>query len=392
MDIPSRVMEHLKKICENGPRPVGSPANQKAAAYIQKEFLDLGLIVHEQEFTCPHWESSHAEIMVNGKPLQANPNIFSPPCDITALCTPVGTIHELESAVLTGKIALLYGDLTKKRLAPKENKVYNPERDQRIVQVLEDKTPSAIITVTPQRGDVTPVIEDWDFHIPSVTVSPDVGLHLMTVEPPVRLTIVSHRDTSSGSTIIGTTGGKERIVLCAHFDTKMDTQGAFDNGSGVAVLLTLAELFTHKGMSTGMEFIAFNDEEYNGLGDFEYVHRRNEFESIHAVINIDGVGQYLGSHSVTIMENSDAFKKAVSLIKEEYPRIVWVDPWPQSNHSTFSKRGVPSIAVSTVGVNIAHSPSDTIEWISPEKLTEVVLFIADIVDAIGDNPLNWFRK
>lgn len=392
MDIPSRVTNHLKRICEPGSRPIGSAANHRVAAYIQEVFLTCGLVVHEQEFACPHWQLTRTELVVNGKLLQAEANTFSPPCDVTAPCVPVGTTQELESAVLTGRIALLYGELTKKRLEPKECKVYSPKRDQKIVRLLEEKNPQAIITVTPQMHAVVPVIEDWDLFIPSVTVSPHVGLQLMNVKQPVRVVVVSHREKSHGSNIIGTKGTQEKIVLCAHYDTKVKTQGAFDNGSGVAVLLTLAELLTQKELATNLEFIAFNDEEYNGLGDYEYVRHTSEFESIHTVINVDGVGQYLGSHTVTIMENSQALRDAVSSIKEKYPGIVWVDPWPQSNHSTFSRRGVPSIAVSSVGVDIAHSPLDTIEQISADKLTEVVMFITDIVDAIDDKPLDWFRK
>ncbi|KYK30652.1 MAG: hypothetical protein AYK19_18055 [Theionarchaea archaeon DG-70-1] len=357
MDISSRVTNHLKKICEPGSRPIGSAANHKAAAYIQEVFLTCGLVVHEQEFACPHWQLTRTELVANGKPLQAEANTFSPPCN-----------------------------------EPKECKVYSPRRDQKIVRLLEEKNPQAIITVNPQIHAVAPVIEDWDLLIPSVTVSPDVGLQLMNVKQPVRVVVVSHRDKSHGSNIIGTKGTRERIVLCAHYDTKVKTQGAFDNGSGVAVLLTLAELLTQRELATDMEFIAFNDEEYNGLGDYEYVRHTSEFESIHAVINIDGVGHFLGSHTVTIMENSQALRDVVSSTKEKYPGIVWVDPWPQSNHSTFSRRGVPSMAVSSVGVDIAHSPLDTVERISADKLAEVVMFITDIVDASDDKPLAWFRK
>lgn len=390
IDISSRAMEHLSQLCKNGPRPPGSTANQKAAAYINQVFCECGLVVDEQEFECFDWCTSSIALIVDRRPLHAVANTFSHPCDVTAVCVPLQTIPELESAELTDQIALLHGDLTKNRLIPKECKVMSSERDQKIVNLLEEKNPAAVITVTPQRGDIFPVIEDVDFLIPSATVSPDTGLHLMkTAGIPVTLTIESRRSNSSGSNVIGTTSDvRERMVVCAHFDTKMDTPGAFDNSAGAAVLLTLAELLAEKDVT--VEFIAFNDEEYNGLGDDAYVSCNNEFESIKAVINIDGVGHVLGTHSVTMMEHSDVFKGLVSSIKESYPGIVWVDPWPQSNHSTFSSRGVPSIAISSVGLDIAHSPSDAVTGINADKLAEVVLFVTDIVDAVNKNPLDWF--
>ena len=388
MHIHSRVMDHLNTICENGPRLIGSPANKRAAAYIETVFRDCGLTVRNQEFTCPEWNALTTELVVDGTSLEAVVNAFSPSCDVTAHCVPVGTVQELESAVLTGRIALLYGDITKDRWIPLESKVCESESDRRIIQMLEERNPSAIITVAPHRGEPLPVIEDWDFHIPSVTVSLEVGLKLMRTKTPVTLVIVSNRSESEGSNILGTNSTRERIVFCAHYDTKVNTQGAFDNGSGVAVLLTVAELLTE--MSVPVEFVAFNDEEYNGLGDFEYA-RSSEFESIRTVINVDGVGHSLGTHTVTMMENSESYKKVVSSIKEKYPGIVWVKPWPQSNHTTFTRRGVPGVALSSLGLDIAHSTADTLEWMSADKLSEIVMFVADIVHAVEKYPLDWFR-
>ena len=386
MHIPSRAMEHLSTLCENGPRPIGSTANKKAVNYIKDIFGACGLVISEQKFACIDWCCS-STILRADTLLHAEANAFSYPCNVTGELLPVQTIKELESATLTDKIALLYGDLTKNRWIPKNCKVMSSERDQKIVALLEEKNPLAIITVTPHKGGMRPVIEDRDFLIPSATVSPETGLQLMHTPGRVTLTIESCRHKSVGSNVCGTNSdAKGRIVLCAHVDTKIGTPGAFDNSAGVAVLLTLAELFAEK---EGIEFVVFNDEEYNGVGDYEYINN-NEFESIKTVINIDGVGHVLGTHSVTMMEHSAAFHTAVSEIKPAYPGIVWVDPWPQSNHSTFSSRGVPCIAVSSVGVGIAHSSFDTVGGIGADKLSEVVLFVADIVDAVHNNNVSWF--
>jgi hypothetical protein len=62
----------------------------------------------------------------------------------------MGTVTELEAADLAGRIGIMYGDLTKGALAAK-GAVYNPERDQKIVQLLEEKRPAALITVNRPR-------------------------------------------------------------------------------------------------------------------------------------------------------------------------------------------------------------------------------------------------
>ena len=77
----------------------------------------------------------------------------------------------------------------------------------------------------------------------------------------------------------------------------------------------------------------------------------------------------------------------------EYPGVVWVDPWPQSNHSTFAMRGVPAIALSSEGrIRLDHLRADSIEWVSPAKLKEVVSLVTAIVESLQDKPPDWTRE
>jgi hypothetical protein len=60
-----------------------------------------------------------------------------------------------------------------------------------------------------------------------------------------------------------------------------------------------------------------------------------------------------------------------------------VEPWPESNHSTFAMRGVPSIAFGAVGMRgLAHSREDSLCVMSPDKLMEVVSLTAEIVNQL----------
>ena len=90
-------------------------------------------------------------------------------------------------------------------------------------------------------------------------------------------------------------------MICAHYDTRIDTPGAVDNGAGVAALLTLARLLTSRQLGIGLEFVAFSAEEYGGLCDSEYVrHSGDELGSVVAAVNIDGIGLTLGATTVAI--------------------------------------------------------------------------------------------
>jgi aminopeptidase YwaD len=264
------LMEHVRYLCEKtGSRPIGSTENHAAAKYIENIFRNVGLEVEHQNFACPVWEHHGTMLLLDGKPLEATLNTFSLPCDIVASMVAFGTLEELEALELGGRIGVMYGDLTKETLVSKANKIYNPERHQNIIRLLEAKNPSALIMVA-HSSEYLPLIEDWDFAIPSVTVSPEVGLELLRNEScSLQLTINSEMTPSDSSNVIARKLGsqEERIVPCAHYDTKYGTPGAVDNAGGVSVLLALADELAKREVPVGLEFIAFNGEEYLGLAE-----------------------------------------------------------------------------------------------------------------------------
>jgi aminopeptidase YwaD len=328
--------------------------------------------------------------------LDAAANVFSWPCDVAAPAVAAGTMAELEAAELADQIGIIHGDLTKSGLSAR-NGIYFPERDQKIMQALEEKQPAALITVNPKVGHFERLIVDADFPIPSATVPAEVGLTLLRhSDPTLHLTIDTQRSPGQACNVVGRKAGtrQERIVLCAHFDTKLGTPGAFDNGTGVAILLTLAQSLAKRDLALGIEWVAFNGEEVGGLGDVEYWRQRgDEAGQILAVINVDGAGQYLGANCITMLGGAQSFQDYVSQVPNEYPGVVWVDPWYESNHSAFHWRGIPSIAISSSGgANVIHLPADTIAWISPAKLNEVVSLITDVVESLQDKSPDWCRE
>ncbi|MDY7078614.1 MAG: M28 family peptidase [Chloroflexota bacterium] len=395
-DIETRLLNHLTHLCvEIGPRPSGSEENQAAADYIQCAFRAAGLDVEEQRWACPDWQYGETHLAMNGTRLEAVANAFSPPCDVVASAVAVSTVAELEAADLAGHIGILYGDLTKAPLACKSWFLAS-EQDLHTIRLLEEKAPAALITIQPKPGSLERIIEDWEFCIPSATVGAEEGLALLREEElKVHLRIESERSPGWSCNVVGRKGdaGQPKIVLCAHYDTKFDTPGATDNGGGAAVLLTLAQLLGQREHTLGLEWIAFSGHEYLPLGDDEYLGRyEDSFPRIVAAINFDCVGNILGASSIASFVTSHPFQNHLVELTRDYPGVVWVDPWPQSNHSTFAWRNVPSLALSSVGGgNITHQRIDTIERVSPAKLVEVVSLIGDIVASLQDKSPAWSR-
>jgi len=160
----------------------------------------------------------------------------------------------------------------------------------------------------------------------------------------------------------------KRIALCAHYDTTIDTPGASDNGSGLSVLLGLADFLSKKELDCSLEFIAFSAEEYYGMCDEIYIrHCGDQLPYIIAAINMDGIGQKLGTTTVTVAKGSEPFRIAVKEQVKRYPGILCVPP------IALSSKGVP---------NLAHSHWDSIEWISETKLMEAASIIIDIIEEL----------
>lgn len=377
------IIYHLQTLVGLGPRPISSPANQAAADYICEAFCATGLEVEEQSYATTAWEHRSTYLERNGIKLDCAANAFSLSCDVTGPVVPAASLAELEAAPAQGKVLLLYGDLTRAPLAAK-SWFLRDERDARFFELLEATQPAAILappTSTAYFGQLT---EDWELDLPAATVPADGTLVLLR-EPqiPVHLSIDARRVPAVARNIVARTPGipARRLVLCAHFDTKINTPGATDNATGVSALLSLAESLP-RDLPFGLEFIAFNGEEYLPLGDDEYVRRsQTYFEEILACINMDGAGAVLGTNNITAISCPPELDAAIKSVAGGFPGVVWVEPWPESNHSTFSFRGIPAIPIGSTGMRgLAHSVQDTFEQVSPAKLEEVTALVKELVE------------
>jgi aminopeptidase YwaD len=241
------------------------------------------------------------------------------------------------------------------------------------------------------------VLEDPDFDIPSATVNAFTGLKLARQAGAIaQLRIDAQRSPGTGRNLIGHKAGQgsSRLIFCAHYDTKFDTPGATDNAGGVAVLLTLAERLAQAESAHHLEFVAFGSEDNVPIGDDEHVRQRgDDFSQVVAALNLDGAGQQLGADSVAVFAASTEFQELVEGARSRRPDLLAALPWPESNHSTFAWRGVPSLAFTSLGApNLTHLRADTVEWISAARLARLVDFIGDIAAALQTRPPTWSRE
>jgi aminopeptidase YwaD len=381
-----------------GSRPIGSTANLSAADYISQVFKQNDLSLERQEISCPDWITNYTFLELNGEALEASANTFSPSCNISAPTIPVCTPAELELASFSDQILVFYGNMAQTELATKGG-IYVSDRDRRILQLLEERRPAGIITINPTLQARWRLIEDFDLDIPSVTVSAYSGLKLLkNLGAIVQMRVAARRSMSHTDNVVGRLPGQiaERIVFCAHYDSKVDTPGAYDNAAGVGVLLTLAEVLSQRKHRHTLEWVAFTGEEGAGLGDMEYARRSRRtgagFDQVTAAINIDGVGPFTGTTTIASFAASQDLEALIDEKIGNYPGVIKVEPWPASDHYIFYSNGTPSIALTSQGIkDIYHTSSDTFEWISGEKLAETVRFVLDFIEILDVKDLSWSR-
>jgi hypothetical protein len=138
----------------------------------------------------------------------------------------------------------------------------------------------------------------------------------------------SDRKDVKGYNVIGTKPGNTRtVLLCAHYDSVF-TDGAIDNGSGVAALLECARILSNKRTTATMYFAFFDAEEIGLLGSAAFV------------------GAYPLSQCVCINVDSIASGDAVRV--GEIPR--YPDMWnPEFYTNYYVDQYVSSLATKVLG-------------------------------------------
>lgn len=396
-ELADRIRSHLTALTRHAAgRPVGSAANREAEDTIAAALQAAGFEVERQGFDCIEWRLDGTELWLGDGPLPATANPFSSPCDVTAPMVAASSLEELERASLEGKVAMLHGALASMPLFPKNYPLFAVEEHQRIIELVEKGRPHAVIMASPSKAQPAPLIEDGDFTLPSITVPAHVGQVLLDAGGPVTLRINSTSKPGRGANVIGRRPypAREKLVLCAHFDTKPGTPGALDNASGVAAILAVAERLSSANPAINLEVVAFNGEDhYAAPGEVAYINGcGNEFGRIALLINVDGVGWKEHPATVAFFNCDTAWSNRVRKFMRSSSHLQETEPWPESDHSIFAMRGVACLALTSAGIHelvdgVIHTPGDTLDLVDASRIATVVEFLTDLVVAIGPPPV-----
>lgn len=396
---------YLQCLCVEIPsRRVGSPGNRAATEFFSAQVKALGFDTDVLAFNCLDWRQEGAQLMVHGAQVEAFVSPYSPGCQVQAPLVVLSSVAELEAAEGGDAIFLLRGDLCNEPLMPKHFPFYNPEAHQRIIRLLEAKAPRAIVAATSQSPESAgalypfPLIEDGDFDIPSVYMTEVDGKRLAEhAGEAIALDVWAWRTPARGYNVIARKGGgsRRRVVVFAHIDAKDGTPGAVDNGSGVVVLLLLAELLASYSGDLGVEIVPLNGEDHYAVpGQKQYLQlNAGKFEEVVLGINVDGAGYHRGSTAYSLYGCPPSVAGLAREVFSARDDIVEGEPWVQGDHSLFILHERPALAVTSahaaqILAEIAHTSADRPEIVAVDKLVDLAMALRELISKLDSN---WSR-
>ena len=179
----------------------------------------------------------------------------------------------------------------------------------------------------------------------------------------------------------------EIYIICAHYDSVEGSPGADDDGSGVAAVLTAANVMSLYEFNHTIRFVAFSGEEQGLYGSGFYVQEAVENnDNIIAALNADMIGFALSEEDESIIEIYED-DESIWLgdftidVNQEYNEYFDLEimrsgySWG-SDHYRFWEAGYNAIFYAEYNFNdYYHSPDDTIEHMNIPYATRVTKLI-----------------
>lgn len=200
-----------------------------------------------------------------------------------------------------------------------------------------------------------------------------------TAETLVRVKFSSHSEKVKGFNVTGIKGGgSKKVILTAHYDSVF-TDGAIDNGSGVAALLETARILSDKDVEATLYFVFLDAEELGLLGSEAFIASHEELKTS-VCINVDSIASgdtlYIGGgprytdmwgSSYSTNADLDSYVTALAAPLLGYTPTPWFleDVGGYSDFVSFTEASVPATDITAMDKEASKIPT-----ISENKLTE----------------------
>lgn len=374
------IYQHVEYLSKT-PRVAGTENEYNAVQYVKKQFEAYGYKTEIQPFTyIAYTAPKTVNLSIDGYTEELTPNSLTYTIDgnVTGalIHAGLGTKNDLENLDLTGKIALI-----KRGEISFNEKVLNAA----------EKGASAVIIYNNVPGELNGTLgEVNENYVPSISLTKSEGDALVAaleagqalsatvlVEGSFTGERTSHNVIATKSPTNKNKSTGKVIAVGSHHDSVEFAPGANDNASGTAVTLELARVFKNLPTDTEVRFITFGAEELGLIGSDHYVNNlpQNELDKIVGYFNLDMVGSRdAGDLVLNTVDGNPNF--VTDLAQASSLRLNgFSTPYEKegrSDHVPFYEAGIPSANfIHSPTEPWYHSPEDTIDKISKEKLFDV---------------------
>lgn len=361
-------------------RQAGTPAIQKAADFIAREFKKAGLQPlkddsYLQKFTMQAPQLISINGMVNGEQL--------PPQHIIAISQQpdVAITEKSGYAVKYIKAGDNIGAAVRTAMADKQN---------------------AIVVIDPSFASMFPRLKG--FQRPSFASGNDANtiFIISSAEPKTfSIKVKQQIDQQPYANVVGILPGKskknEYVIFSAHYDhlgigkpVNGDSiyNGANDDAAGTTAVIMLANYFKKlNNNERTIVFAAFTAEEIGGFGS-QYFSKQFNPDQVVAMFNIEMIGTESkwgeASAYITGYEKSN-MGQILQKNLEGTNFTFHPDPYPQQNlfyrsdNATLARLGVPAHTISTSKMDNEpnyHKPSDEVQTLDMNNMAEIIKAIA----------------
>lgn len=382
----------LKNILKE--RPVGSENNMDILLYLENLMVKMGYDIKKLPFICTTWETDESCLTLNDRRIKIQASPFSQPFEGSGKLVFAKSLEELETADCQNCILVVGGELVTTPLQPKEYPFYYPDAHKYLIELFERKQPAAIIAATGKHAlcglQPFPLFEDGNFLIPSAYVTEAMFEELQgnDKEGMAWVSIQSKNKQQNSYQLVSRKRNKSnygKIIICAHMDTKYNTQGALDNAVGVAVLIGAAARLA--GSDYDIDIVPFNGEEYyEASGEVEYLKYISSGQNeVSLVINIDSPCHAGSKIAVSLYNFDDPAKEVVDHLMQTQNEVVYGPEWYAGDHAAFAFRGIPCMVLTSSdlfegGLDNTHTMQDTPETVDLSQIELVVNYINKIVE------------
>ena len=362
---------------ELSPRESATERELNAAEFLAKEFGELGYSTEIQPFDVERLSSESSSLTIdngNQEPIEVVPLRGSAWGTGAGLLVDVGQAGDgdLPEESLDGKVALIQrGGTTFQEKAGRVAKAGAS------AAVIHNNLPGNF------RGNLSEPSA-----IPVAAISKADGARLLELlnRGPVDADLLVDRVVLPSRNVIAEMPGRDGdvVVLGGHYDTVPGTDGANDNSSGIAVLLTLAEQLAELDLPFRVRFMAFGSEELGLLGSRAYVDSLTDDGKgeIAAMLNFDALGSgssvmILGSDSLTQLAAEVADDLEISVIRRR------ALGGGDSDHTSFARQGIPVLMFAAPDFSRIHTPNDTMKFVEPKLLGDSARLALEILKSEG---------